>query len=104
MKVSHNDIAGGGQFFSLVYLYDEVWRRDVSRQGSEVDSSLLMRRQLRIVLVIQRDARQGSSDGSRVAGVHFLEYNWEENIVGQHKAGLGRLQASRGGIWRNEKE
>lgn len=42
VKVSRNDVTGRTLFFSLVYLYDEVWRRDVSRQGSEVDSSLLM--------------------------------------------------------------
>lgn len=54
--IQYNDVTRRAMFLSLVYLYDEVWRRDVSRQGSEVDSSLLMRRQLWIVLVVQGDA------------------------------------------------
>lgn len=55
-KMFHNDVYQRALFFSSVYLYDEVWRGDVSRQGGEVDSSLLMRRQLGIILIVQGNA------------------------------------------------
>lgn len=96
------DVTQRELFVSLADLYDEVWRWDVSRQGSEVDSSLRMRWHLRIVLVVQGDARQGSSDGGWVAGVHFFEYDWEGSGATK-KRKLEGCKASRGGIWREEK-
>lgn len=64
----------------FMYLYNEVGRGDVTREGAEVDphSPLLMGWQLGIILIIQGDAREGSSDGGRVTGVHLLEYDWKE--------------------------
>lgn len=58
-------------------LYNEVGRGDVPGQGAEVDpnSPLLMGCQLGIVLLIQRDAGKGPSDGRRVTGVHLFEYD-----------------------------
>jgi len=62
---------------SITYLYNEVGRGDVPGQGAEVDpnSPLLMGCQLGIVLLIQRDAGKGPSDGRRVTGVHLFEYD-----------------------------
>lgn len=70
-----------------MYLYNEVGRGDVAREGAEVDSPLLMGRQLGIVLVVQGDAGQCSSDGGRVAGVHLLEYDWK--MPGDKEKGWG---------------
>lgn len=68
------------QYILFLYLYNEVGRGDIAREGGEVDSHspLLVGWQLGIVLVIQGDAGQGSGDGGRVAGVHFLEYDCKE--------------------------
>lgn len=63
-----------------MYLYNEVWRWDVTRERAEVDpySPLLMGCKLGIVLVIQGNSRQGSSDGGWVAGVDLFENDWRE--------------------------
>lgn len=73
-----------------MYLYNEVGRGDVAREGAEVDTPLLMRRQLGIVLVVQGDAGQRSSDGGRVAGVHLLEYDWKTRGDKAKRWGGGR--------------
>lgn len=43
-------------FLEIFYLYNQVGRGDVAGQSAEVDSPFLMGLQLRILIIIQRDA------------------------------------------------
>lgn len=75
----------------MSYLYNEVWRWDVTRQRAKVDpySPLLMSCKLGIILVIQGNTRQGSGDGGWVAGVNLFENDWREMGEAQGVAQTG---------------
>lgn len=92
------------QFVSQ-YLYNEVGRGNVSREGAEVDSnsSLLMGCQLWIVFIIQRDARKGPSDGGRVTGVDLLENDWRK-MRGEKGSQGNRESGESQGSWRKWKK
>ena len=75
MKVKSYTIKTYPSNLSSKHLDDEVGRGDVSGQGAEVDPHppLLVGRQLGVVLVVEGDAGEGTSDGCWVTGVHLFE-------------------------------
>lgn len=80
MIVIQFDSDSSNQSILFPYLYNEVGWGDVARQGGEVEphTTLLVGWEFGIILIIQGDAGQRSSDGCWVTGVHLLEYDWKD--------------------------
>lgn len=73
----------------MLYLYNKIGRGDVSWEGTKVDSysSILMGCQLGIILIIQGDTGEGSSDGGWVTGIHLLENDWNDKAIKTARVG-----------------